>query len=243
MSYSVEYSRFTNTYSLRFVYEYRDDWNVLTDNGNHPPAQEQPYQTGSKIQPWTNSNGLGTYSEVYQRSIPNWMIFQSLDSLLIMQGKLGNPLPPLTGLFHSDELKAMKKLQKPNKAAMLSCFEFDQAGNLVEFSKSYLDEFKEEYLKLKKPVEDFSIVIRNKADDVVFVKPILHSSDVQIIEGVLLKYGDKRAKIYNFELNAMLHKFVPQIFANPQEIIEKYIKELEEESDKEFIRFQTNAIK
>lgn len=243
MSYSVEYSRYTNTYSLRFVYEYREDWNVLTDNGNHPPAQEQPFQTGSKIQPWTNSNGLGTYSEVYQRSIPNWMIFQSLDSLLIMQGKLGNPLPPLTGLFHSDELKAMKKLQKTNQAAMLSCFDFDQAGNLLEFSKSYLDEFKEENLKLKKPVEDFSIVIRNKADDVVFVKPILHGSDIQIIEGVLLKYGDKRAKIYNFELNAILHKFIPQIFANPQEIIEAYIKDLQAASEKEFMRFETSAIK
>ncbi len=105
MSYSVEYSRFTNTYSLRFVYEYRDDWNVLTDNGNHPPAQEQAFQNGSKIQPWSNSNGLGSYIEVYHRSIPNWIIFQNLDSLLIMQGKLGNPLPPLTGLFHADELK------------------------------------------------------------------------------------------------------------------------------------------
>lgn len=243
MSYSVEYSSFTKSYSMRFVYEYRDDWDVLTDQGNHPPAQEQVYYVGSKIQPWTNSNGLGSYSEVFQRNIPNWLIFESLDSMLIMHGKLGNPLPPLTGLFHSDELKAMKKLVKEENARMLTCFEFDQAGNLIEFSKNYLDEFKEENLKLKKPVVDYSIVIRNKADDVVFIKPILHASDFQVIEGVMMKSGDKRARIYSFELNELLHKFIPHVFADPHELIEKYIKDLQVESEKEFMRFQTTVEK
>lgn len=241
MSYSVEYSALTKSYSLRFIYEYRDDWNVLTDNGNHAPAKEQIYYTGSKIQPWTNSNGLGSYSEVFQRNIPNWFIFEDLDSMLIMHGKMGNPLPPLTGLFHSDELKAMKKLFKENNLKLISCFEFDQAGNLTEFSKNYLDEFKEENLKIKKPVIDYSIVIRNKLDDVLFIKPILHASDFQVIEGVSMKSGDKKAKVFSFDLNAMLHKFIPHVFADPKDLIEKYISELQRASEKEFMRFQTTA--
>lgn len=245
LSYSVEFNNYTKTYGLRFVYEHRDNWDVLTDNGNHPPLVEKIYYTGSKIQPWTNSGGMGSYSETYQRSVPNWLVFDDLDSLMMMHGKLGNPLPPLTGIFMSDELKAIKKIYKEdgNEGNLLACFEFDGSGNLVEFSRSYLDEFKEENLKSKKGVEDYSIVIRNNSDEVLFVKPILHASEFQIIEGVSVKCGDKKARIFSFELNAILHKFIPNVISNPQDIIDNYIRALQNLSDKQFLRFQTTAEK
>ncbi|MBL7897915.1 MAG: hypothetical protein JNJ99_05220, partial [Crocinitomicaceae bacterium] len=97
-TYSAIYSSADKKYELRFLYEYRDDWNVLTKNGAQQPPKQNTVYSSSKIQPWTNSSGLGIYTEKFERQIPNWLVFDELDSLIMIQCKLGNLRPSLSGI-------------------------------------------------------------------------------------------------------------------------------------------------
>ena len=49
-----------------------------------------------------------------------------------------------------------------------------------------------------------------------------------------------KARIYNFEINAVLNKFVPELMANPEELIIDYLLALQKQYDCELSRFATN---
>jgi len=246
MNYSVAFTAADKTYELRFSYEYRDDWNALTHGGSGQPPKQDVTFTGSKIQPWTSSNGLGVYSERYDRKIPNWLLFDPLDSILMMQVKMGNPLPSLTGMFYPDELKSLKKIHKESGTSDggLQCgFDYDAHGNVAELSHAYLAGFSTKKTRAVKKIEDYSLTIRNKNDDVVFLEVLTTSSKSPIMEGIQFSSGDKRCVVFNFELNRILNKFAPELVSDPERLLMDYILALQEISAKPFARFETTASK
>lgn len=242
LSYSIAFYTHSKNYTVSAVYEFREDWNVLTNSGTKQPDLEQRYFINSEINGWTNKNGLGFYTEKYFRELPNWLVFDELDILVLNQCKASNPLPTISGLFFLDELKALKKIyreQSANQNSVKNCFEFDKSGNVVSISEAYLNEFTEEAFKSKKMVDDFSIAIRNKNDDVIFVKPIIHPSELQLIEGLMFKSGDKKVKIFSFELNRCFSKFVPNLVADPDELILNFVTKIKDQSGFDLNRIST----
>lgn len=246
MTYSIEYSAEEQMYEMLFVYEYRDNWDVLTRNGAVAPPKQTVYLTGSKIQPWTSLNGVGTYSEKYDRKIPNWMTFAELDSLLMMQLRMGNPLPPMNGLFWEDELKQLKKEFKASGSSLsVWCipFEFDGAGNVVDVSQEHLASFSEKKTLSSKKLENYTMSIRNNQEDVVFIEVLTSNQEATFLEGLQFRSGDKRCKIFNFELNTVLNKFAPQLVEDPSKLIEIYLRNFQEFTGRSLQRFNITASK
>jgi hypothetical protein len=246
--YSIEYSAAEKTYDFRFLHEYRDDWNTLTHNGAVQPPKQHLYFTGSRISPWTSSNGVGVYSEKYERKIQNWMVFEDLDSLLMMQAKAGNPLPPLSGIFYSDELKFLKKkykesLEAGGESALCHGFDFDHNGNLTGISRSYLMAFTNRKTKTVKNLSDYTLSIRNNNDDVVFIDVLTTASVNSLVEGLQFKSGDHKCVVFNFEINQLFSKFAPELVADPHQLISVYLLALQSTSGKSFTRFESTASK
>lgn len=245
-TYSSNYSHADKKYELRFLYEYRDDWNVLTRNGAQQPPKQNSVYGSSKIQPWTNSNGLGIYTEKFERQIPNWLVFESLDSIVMIQCKLGNQRPSLSGIFFQDELKHLKKMHKENggnQDLLISVFEFDPHGNVTEISKSYLDGYSSKRTIQLKNIQDYTLSIRNKDEAIVFIEVLTNGAKYPLIEGLKFKSGDKTAIIFNFELNRLFHKFVPELVADPEKLILEYVAALQSLSDKPFSRLESATLK
>ena len=246
--YSIEYLAAEKTYDLRFIHEYREDWNTLTHNGSVQPPRQQTYFTGSRITPWTNTNGMGIYMEKYERKIQNWLVLEALDSLLMMQAKAGNPLPPLSGIFLADELKVLKKKYKETadagtESSVCHGFDFDHNGNVTGISRSYLMAFSNRKTKAVKNLSDYTLSIRNKDEDVVFVDVLTTASKNSIMEGLQFKSGDRKCIVFNFEINQLFSKFAPELVADPQHLINSYLHSLQESSGKSFARFGTTASK
>jgi hypothetical protein len=245
-SYSASYSSTDKKFELRFLYEYRDDWNVLTRNGAQQPPKQNTVYSSSKVHPWTNSNGLGVYTEKFERQIPNWLVFEGLDSLIMIQCKLGNQRPSLSGIFFQDELKYLKKLYKENDGSqdvLTAAFEFDPQGNVTEISKSYLDGYNSKRTNQAKNIQDYTLSIRNKDESLVFVEVLTNGAKYPLIEGLKFKSGDKTSVIFNFDLNRLFHKFVPELVADPEKLILEYIAALQSVSSKPFTRLESTAVK
>lgn len=238
---SVSYNAVEKNYNYTFQYEYRDDWNILTQGGKTQPPPQLKYHTASRVQPWTNIDGIGKYTETYERLIPNWVNLNGLDSLMILQCKLNNPSPAITGTFNEDELKLLKKLQKSNdsNSSLWQCFEYDKAGNVTEISKKWMNEFKDNLIEKKKNIAEYILSVRNQHDQVVFLEVLMHESDDAFIEGISFQSGDKKCKIFSFELNRMLNKFVPDLVADPDGLIVAFCAQLNTLSPHGLSRFET----
>ena len=246
VNYSIEYVAAHRSYELRFIHECREDWNVLTHNGSVQPPRQAVYYTDSRIQPWTNSNGLGTYTEKYERKIQNWMVFRELDSLLMMQAKAGNPLPPLNGIFFADELKCLKKqylksTESSDEEGICKSFDFDHNGNVSGISRSYLMTFSTRKTATIKNLQDYTMSIRNNNEEVVFVDVLTTGSKNPVMEGLQFKSGDRKCAVFNFEINYLFSKFVPELVADPKQLINEYLLVLQESSAKPFARFEATA--
>lgn len=248
MHYSIEYIAADKTYDLRYSYDYRDDWNILTHNGSIQPPRPASRYNGSRIQPWTNSNGLGIYSEKYERKIQNWLVFDDLDSLLMMHSKMGNPLPGISGIFFPDELKHLKKLYKESLTAgqeesVCKGFDFDHNGNVAGISRNYLTGFGTRKTNDIKNLESYTLSIRNQQEDVVFIEVLTHGSKYPMLEGLQFKCGDKKCVVFSFELNRLFCKFVPELVADPDYLITEYLHALQEATGKPLARFESTASK
>lgn len=235
-------------YHYRYDFDYRDNWSVLTNSGAEQPPRQEPRFTGSKITPWTNDQGLGIYHETYERTLPNWLNFENLDSLMFWQVELNNPRPALSGIFFGDEIKSLKKLYKelPENeliADLLDCFEFDHEGNLLELSRVWLDDCNPSENNRKKGIAESTILIRNNEEDALFLDVLTHEDSNSFIEGAKLTWNHKSCRVFSFELNTLLHKFVPDIASDPQVLISNYLVELNSYSAKPFGRFEITASK
>ncbi|MBI3135347.1 MAG: hypothetical protein HYZ14_11790 [Bacteroidetes bacterium] len=248
MSYSIGYIAAEKTYEMRFSYEYREDWSILTHNGSFQPPKQQVYFTGSKIQPWSNTNGLGIYAEKYDRKIQNWVVFENLDSILMMQSKAGNPMPPLSGIFFPDELKHLKRKYKEALASgtedpLCRNLDFDHSGNVAGISQSYLMTFNNRKTNAVKNLDDYTLSIRNQNDDVVFIDILTTGGKYPMMEGLQFKSGEKKCTVFNFELNHLFSKFAPGLVEDPQKLINEYLLALQDSAGKPLARFETTAHK
>ena len=241
----IEFDFVTKVYTQSYTYEYRQDWASLTNMGSSsPPIQKEKF-VSSKVEPWKKVGDMGIYKEYYSKEIPNWLHFEYLDSLFIDQAIFGNPMPILSGLFYSDEFKALKKIRKRDDAdsknnALWNCFEFDNSNNVVEVSRQYLYTLSHKNLTKEKGISNSTMSIRNYEGDLIFIEILIPVEYPAIIEGISIKYNDMKARIYNFEINAVLNKFVPELMANPEELIIDYLLALQKQYDCELSRFATN---
>jgi len=243
-NYSVDFVFAEKKYTYSFVYEYRDFWSALTnDNTSNPPAQTVNF-VGSKITPWKNIDGIGTYREDFQKILPNWFVFDGLDSLMIKQCWMNNPLPPISGTFYSDEFKTLKRIYKQAQSnneteGIWTYFEFDSDGNVVGISQTYLSTLSTKSLTDDKNFEDYSIILRNNEDEAIFIDILTNADKPLLLEGISIKYDQRKITIFNFEINSLLHKFVPELISDPRELIQHYLEELQKESYKGLTRFET----
>ena len=247
-NYTVDFVFAEKKYTYSFIYEYRDFWSALTNNNlGNPPKQEINF-VGSKITPWKNLDGIGTYREDFQKILPNWFVFDGLDSLMIKQCWMNNPLPPISGIFFADEFKTLKRIYKSAQSngeleGLWSYFEFDGAGNVVGISQAYLYTLSAKSLTDEKNFEDYSIILRNNNDEAIFIDILTSAKLPLLLEGISIKHEERKINIYNFEINSLLHKFVPELMSDPRELIQLYLVELQKESDKGLTRFETTENK
>jgi len=247
-SYSVQYSFAEKKYTYSFIYEYQDFWSALTNNNTTDPPKQEVRFVGSKINHWKMFEGIGSYSEEYEKILPNWFVFDDLDSLMIKQCMMNNPLPAITGIFYADELKALKRINKTALAnneytGISSFFEFDKDGNVVEISRAHLGDLSPKSLNKDKNFEEYSILVRNNNNEVIFIDILTSARKPLLLEGISVKHEERKINIYNFEINSLLHKFVPELIADPRELIQSYLVELQKESDKGLVRFETTGNK
>lgn len=241
----IEFDFSTKVYSYQYNYEYKQDWASLTNqNTQQPPSQKEKF-VDSKINHWMKVGDIGIYQEIFQREIPNWLHFDYLDSLFIDQAIFSNPLPVLSGIFNSDEFKVLKKIRKQNESkvetnGLWNCFEYDNSDNVVELSRHYLYTLNNHNLHKVKGIIDATISIRNYEDELVFIELLIPESYPAIIEGISVKYNDMKTKIYNFEINAVLNKFVPDLVADPKMLILDYLKQLQIDCDCDLSRFDND---
>jgi len=247
-NYTIDFVFAEKKYTYSFIYEYRDFWSALTNNNTSIPPKQEVYFVGSKITPWKNLDGIGTYREDFQKILPNWFVFDDLDSLMIKQCWMNNPLPPISGIFYSDEFKTLKRIYKQAQSnneteGLWSYFEFDGAGNVIGISPAYLYSLNAKSLTGEKNFEDYSIILRNNADEAIFINILTNAKKPLLLEGISIKYDQRKITIFNFEINSLLHKFVPELISDPRELIQLYLEELQKESDKGLIRFETSENK
>lgn len=241
----IEFDFATKIYKYHYVFEYREDWAILTNqNSEAPPVQVEKF-VGSKIESWKKVGDLGIYKEVFDRVLPNWLHFENLDSLMIDQAIFSNPLPVLSGIFNADEFKALKKIKKRDEAKGNSkgpwtCFEYDNASNVVEVSRQYLYSLKKENLTKNKKIVSSFISIRNYEDEIVFIEVLIPETYPAIIEGISVKFGDMKTKIYNFEINTLFSKFIPELVSDPNVLIAQYFKQIQVDYACDLSRFEND---
>jgi hypothetical protein len=242
--YAIAFDFKTKTYTYNYTYEYRDLWAVLTLNESGMPPKQTARFVGSKISPWSLKDDVGTYREDYSRVLPNWFVFDDLDSIVGRQCMMNNPLPAITGIFYADEFKALKRLYKSatgrgETSGIWTCFDYDASGNVVEISRAYLQTLVPDQLLSSGMFSAYSIVIYNNAGESVFVDVLSSGDKAPLMEGASFRTAANKANIYNFELNSLLHKFVPELFSDPRELIRNYLVTLQTEADRELVRFET----
>ncbi|MBL7896903.1 MAG: hypothetical protein JNJ99_00120 [Crocinitomicaceae bacterium] len=137
----------------------------------------------------------------------------------------------------------MYKENNGNQDALTAAFEFDPQGNVTEISKSYLEGFNSKRTNQIKNIQDYTLSIRNKDEALVFIEVLTNGAKYPLIEGLKFKSGDKSAIIFNFDLNRVFHKFVPELIADPEKLILEYIAALQTVSSKPFARLESTAVK
>jgi len=247
-SYTVDFLFAEKKYNYYFIYEYRDFWKALTNNNTTNPPKQEVRFVGSKVSNWKNLDDMGSYQEEYSKNIPNWFVFDGLDSLMIKQCWMNNALPPITGIFYADEFKALKRIYKEAQTnaqtdGIWSYFEFDAAGNVVGISPAYLYTLTATSLINDKNFESYSILLRNNDDESIYIEILTSSKKPLLLEGICIRHDNRKINIYNFEINSLLHKFVPELISDPRVLVQEYLEELQKESDKGLIRFEPTVNK
>jgi hypothetical protein len=248
--YTIGFDFKTKVYTYNYSFEYSDLWSVLTRNEEGTPPKQTARFIGSKVSPWSLKDDVGTYSEVYTRTLPNWFVFDDLDSIVGRQCLMNNPLPAITGIFYADEFKALKRLYKSAMAngevsGLWSCFDYDASGNVVEISRTWLQTLDAEQHISSGLFSSYSIVIYNNSGEAVFIDVLSSNENTPLMEGLCFRSGSppdagkNKASIYNFELNSLFHKFVPELVADPRELIRNYLEALQVQADRELMRFET----
>ncbi len=243
--YDVTFDFLSLDYEFFYKLVYQDDWAELT-NGNLKDLPEiKPKYVGCKVVPWTNKKGVGEYVEFYDKKIPNWFILSKMDTLMNFQMKLENPLPPITGIFLQDELKIIQSLyQKAKKGKSISQlwnrFEFNRKGMVLELSNKYLDQDNGLIATSNKDIQSFNILLFNRNQDSVLVKPIINHDERSVVDGVFFEGRDFSIKIFNFQLNHMLFRFAGDIFRNPQVTLKEFLLQLQEDTQTSLDRFKNN---
>ena len=245
MSYSVDFIFAEKKYNYRFIYEYADSWSVLTNENTEAPPKQTEFFVGSEITPWREQDGVGSYREEFTKTLPNWFVFDDLDSIVILQCDIQNPIPPITGLFYADEFKALKRLRKTavsnnQPEGIWTCFEYDESGNVAEISRVYLSALNSKNLLTHRLFEDYTITVRNNSNDAVFVDVLIGTNEHELLEGLCFRQGDKKVNIFNLEMNSLFHKFTPELVSDPRILIQLYLGELQKESTKCLDRFETS---
>ncbi|MEZ4924043.1 MAG: hypothetical protein R2780_12800 [Crocinitomicaceae bacterium] len=222
----------SNSYHFEFSLKHTADWSVVTKNGTVDPPKMVKHYASSKVSQWTNFEGKGSYTENYERAIPNWLYFVGMDSLLVMlsQGKVD---PAINKLLWSDEQKLIKKLyaaKKSTQAYIWNQFLFDHKDDIIGINTEYL--IKNGESRKFDSRMTYEMYIENKQGDRLKFIPYSSSADYAIIDGVQVSINNRKAIYFNESLNKKLHRFSPEVFRNPQKVINSFLLALQEASGK-----------
>lgn len=233
-------------YRLDYFFEYQDKWDVLTNKGKVDPPEMIPAFAGSRQSYWSNYNGVGTYSEEFQRIIPNWMHLNKLETNLQTIIRLGNPLPSISGLFNKDELKLIKSVYcKAAKGKMESDagwwqnFEYDAKGNVTGLDQSYYESLTKSD-DIIKDVKSIEYQLYNKKSDYLKIEPVRGEDSLTLVDGIKVSMDQNVLVIFNFELNAMLCRFTPELIRSPENVVTAFLKNLANDCNADLERFADN---
>lgn len=218
--YQIELNTYTREYTFKYAFVYRENWDVLTMESGQPPKLD-PKFVGSKIEPWTVYQGIAEYSETHERTYPNWMNFNQLDTLLNLMVEYNCPMPAVNDLFTEDEFSQLKKLKK-KKAPLSRQFTYDKKGNVVGFSRNYLQTNLSIVQGETKEIAEFDITLTNRKGDSLTIVPVRSDKNEIALDGLFLQGEEGEVMVFNFTLNKLFHKFSPDIFRDPEMVLEQF---------------------
>lgn len=212
----------TLEYLFKFDLFYTDKWSVLTNEMQDTPPFPNQYFVGSNIQPWAIEGDQATYQEHYERLLPNWMIFTNLDSTIIRLSEFDFPLSTLHTLFSYEELKEIRKAHKKDHLNSLTrFFTYDKKGFPSSFSSTYIN-------KWLMPISDVyqqEVYLENKNGETIKVVPLVASKPCPF-DGILLTNEYGSVQIVDYSINRMFNRFAPQIFRDPETVLQDFKNEL-----------------
>lgn len=224
------------TAEYRFIYDltHSENWDILTKDGTINAPEIIPYHSDSKIQPWSNFKGMGTYSEHFERVLPNWQVFDKLAPILEILGT-HQYMAPLNGVFYDDEIKILKKFYNRNDLASADLWkqlEYNDKGYAVGVSADYLTK------------NDFSssnanVSLLNDKGQTLKFEAIEISID-EIVSGVKLSMDGHELVVFSRSLNKMLFKFAPELFPDPELVFTNFLLNLQDSAGKDLDRFSNN---
>lgn len=220
-------------YLFSFSKNLSQNWDVLTSDGTEDLPKIEKSYVSSTITPWTNAKGIGKYSETYQRTLPNWHVFNSLGDLLSSIA-LYNFESPMNSMFYEDELKLLKKLHKSGNPALQKLwaqFSYDKKGNVTEYSGRYAKKFAES-------ITSNHLVLKNEQGNTCFIESLGNSLD-EAISAVRIYKEENEIIVFNDDLNKALHKFASSVFPHPQDVFNDYLVTLSSKTNKALQRFES----
>jgi hypothetical protein len=226
----------TQEYLFEFELKYSSNWDVLTRDGTMDPPKMNKRYASSKVSQWTNFKGIGTYSESYERKIPNWLYFKNLDSVLVIF--LSERYEPAVNkLLWTDEQKQIKKLGssgKSEQAYIWKQFNYDHKGNIIGISTDYLN--KNSSARKFDSRMSYAVHFENHKGQRLTIEPLTANSNYGIIDGVKLSFENNSSIIFDQSLNKKMYKFCPDIFKDPKKVLRTFLFALQEESGKQLER-------
>ncbi|MEX1001341.1 MAG: hypothetical protein WDZ35_04430 [Crocinitomicaceae bacterium] len=229
-------------YSIKYTLTYTENWEVLTKEGTqNPPLMEKTYPT-SVVNNWTRFKETGTYEEVFYRDIPNWLVFKNLDTLLISIASL-EVKPAINALLWSDEQKYIRKLFRRNKmmsANVWKQFIYDKRRRVIGIDTPYLSANCQ--IKKQDSHSAYHVVFQNENGDELIVYPCLNTIHPMLMDGVLFRLNDKERIVFNFAVNEMMHRFAPDIFRDPDVVIQQFLLAVEEYVGKSLERLENSKV-
>lgn len=210
-------------------------WDVLTAGNSQNPKQVNPFFSVSRVEPWTNENGVGVYLETLDKELDNWLVFKSLSKILVAYSDQEFS-PAFNGFLLDDELKCARKMAKSKEgktAKIWNQFSYD--------SKGFVSGLNQDYLKSKlKESSEVEIIIKNSKRESIRLKPM--SADFPLIkEAVRISKGNSELTLFSEELNFMLHKFAADFFPDPSQTKLSFLRMMHEQSKKGLHRFEEIA--
>lgn len=222
----------TKEYRFDYRVELKQNWDVLTKDGTESLPEIEKSFPGSRIEPWTNQKGTAVYKETFSRTVPNWMVFKSLNKLLVSLAKYDFE-SPVNSTFYSDEIKLLKKLQKSDDRELQKIwaqFIYDQKGQVESFSSRYVKKFIGES-------SSEHVELSNTQNEIIYIEAISTELN-EAISGVRIHQNNQELVVFNEDLNKMLFKFAPESFPSPEKVFENYLLNLALASDKGLQRFE-----